>query len=109
MPQVFYGSLTKVTLLPLSIQLLTLQPIKYSMQVQQVVLFTQAEHQDIVKVYGHAMQEVGERQVHQTLEGCWCICQTNRNNHILIQALRYQKCSFMFVTFADANLMVDMA
>ena len=30
MPQVFYRSLTKETLLPLSIQLLTPQPIKYS-------------------------------------------------------------------------------
>ena len=109
MPQVLYGSLTKETLLPLSIQCLTSQPIKYSMQVQQVLLFTRAEHQDIVKVYGHATQQVRERQVHQTLEGCWCIHQTNRNNHILIQALRCQKCSFMLVTFADANLMVGMA
>ena len=74
-----------------------------------MLLFTRAEHQDIVKVYGHATQQVGERQVCQTLEGCWCICQTNRDNHILIQALRCQKCSFMLVTFADANLMVGMA
>ena len=34
MPQVFYGSLTKETLLPLSIQLLTSQPIEYITQVQ---------------------------------------------------------------------------
>ena len=74
-----------------------------------MLLFTRAKHQNIVKVYGHAMQHVGERQVHQTLEGCWCICQTNRDNHILIQALRCQKCSFMLVTFTDANLMVGMA
>ena len=60
MPQVFYGSLTKETLLLLSIQLLTSQPIEYSMQVQQVLLFTRAEHQDIVKVYGHATQQVRE-------------------------------------------------
>ena len=74
-----------------------------------MLLFTRAEHQDIVKVYGHATQQVGEQQVHQTLEGCWCICQTNRNNHILIQALRCQKCSFMLLNFAYANLMVGMA
>ena len=43
------------------------------------------------------------------LEGCWCICQTNQDNHILIQALWYQKCSLMLITFADANLMVGMA
>ena len=74
-----------------------------------MLLFTRAEHQDIVKVYGHATQQVGEGQVHQTLEGCWCILQTNGDNHILIQALRCQKCNFMLVTFADANLMVGMA
>ena len=74
-----------------------------------MLLFTRAEHQDIVKVYGHAMQQVEERQVHQMLEGCWCICQTNRNDHILIQALRCQKCGFMLVTFTDVNLMVGMA
>ena len=74
-----------------------------------MLLFARAEHQNIVKVYGHATQQVRERQVHQTWEGCWCIPQTNRNNHILIQALRCQKYSFMLVTFADANLMVGMA
>ena len=74
-----------------------------------MLLFTRAEHQDIIKVYGHAIQQVGERQVHQTLEGCWCISQTNRYNHILIQSRRCQKCSFMLVTSADANLMVGMA
>ena len=76
---------------------------------QQVLLFTQAKHQNIVKVYGHAMLQVGERQVLQMLEGCWCIRQTDGDNHILIQALRCQKCSFMLVTFVDANLMVGMA
>ena len=74
-----------------------------------MLLFTRAEHQDIIKVYGHAAQQVGERQVHQTLEGCWCICQANGDYHILIQALRSQKCSFMLITFTDANLMVGMA
>ena len=74
-----------------------------------MLLFTRAEHQNIVKVYGHATQQVRERQVHQTLEGCWCVCQANGDDHILIQALRSQKCSFMLVTFADANLMVGMA
>ena len=74
-----------------------------------MLLFAQAEHQNIVKVYGHATQQVREWQVHQTLEGCWCICQANGDNHILVQALRSQKCSFMLVTFADANLMVGMA
>ena len=74
-----------------------------------MLLFTRAKHQNIVKVYGHATQQVGERQVHQTLEGCWCIGQSNGDNHILIQALRCQKCGFMLVTFADANLMVGMA
>ena len=74
-----------------------------------MLLFARAKHQNIVKVYGHAMLQVGERQVHQTLEGCWCIRQTNGNYHILIQALRCQKCSFMLITFADANLMVGMA
>ena len=43
------------------------------------------------------------------LEGCWCIYQTNRNNHILIQALWYQKFGFILITFAYANLMVGMA
>ena len=43
------------------------------------------------------------------LEGCWCIHQTNGDNHILIQALWCQKCSFMLVTFVYANLMVGMA
>ena len=74
-----------------------------------MLFFTRAEHQNIVKVYGHAMQQVRERQVHQTLEGCWCIRQTNGNHHILIQALRCQKCSFMLVTLMYANLMVGMA
>ena len=74
-----------------------------------MLIFTQAEHQNIVKVYGHATQQVGEQQVHQMLEGCRCIRQANWNNHILIQALQYQKCSFMLVTFAYANLMVGMA
>ena len=74
-----------------------------------MLLFTRAEHQYIIKVYGHAMQQVRERQVHQTLEGWWCIRQTNGDHHILIQALRCQKCGFMLVTFADANLMVGMA
>ena len=74
-----------------------------------MLLFTRAEHRNIVKVYGHATQQVREQQVHQTLEGCWCIRQANGNDHILIQALWCQKCSFMLVTFADANLMVGMA
>ena len=74
-----------------------------------MLLFIRAEHQDIIKVYGHATQQVRERQVHQMLEGCWCIRQANGDYHILIQALRSQKCSFMLVTFADANLMVSMA
>ena len=74
-----------------------------------MLLFARAKHQNIVKVYGHATQQVRERQVHQTLESCWCIRQANGDNHILIQALRSQKCSFMLVTFADANLMVGMA
>ena len=74
-----------------------------------MLLFARAKHQNIVKVYGHATQQVRERQVHQMLEGCWCICQTNGKDHILIQALRCQKCGFMLVTFADANLMVGMA
>ena len=43
------------------------------------------------------------------LEGCWCIHQANTKSHILIQTLRYQKCRFMLVTFADANLVVSMA
>ena len=43
------------------------------------------------------------------MESCWCIYQANGNNHILIQALWYQKCSFMLITFAYANLMVGMA
>ena len=55
------------------------------------------------------MQQVRELQVYQMLEGCWCIRQANGDNHILIQALWCQKCSFMLVTFADANLMVGMA
>ena len=59
------------------------------MQVQQALLFAQAEHQNIIKVYGHATQQIGERQVHQMLERCWCICQTNWNSHILIQGLWY--------------------
>ena len=74
-----------------------------------MLLFIRAEHQDIVKVYGHATQQVRERQVHQTLEGCWCIRQANGDYHILVQALRSQKCSSMLVTFTDANLMVTMA
>ena len=74
-----------------------------------MLLFARAEHHNIVKVYGHATQQVREQQVHQTLEGCWCISQANGDNHILIQALRCQKCGFMLVTFADANLMVSMA
>ena len=74
-----------------------------------MLLFARAKHQNIVKVYGHATQQVRERQVHQTLEGCWCICQANVDNHILVQALQSQKCSFMLVTFADANLMVGTA
>ena len=74
-----------------------------------MLLFTRTVHQYIIKVYGHAAQQVGERQVHQTLEGCWCICQANGNDHILIQALQCPKCGFMLVTFADANLMVSMA
>ena len=74
-----------------------------------MLLFTRAKHQNIVKVYGHAAQQVGERQVHQPLESCWCIRQANGDYHILIQALRSQKCGFMLVTFADANLMVSMA
>ena len=74
-----------------------------------MLLFTRAEQQNIVKVYGHAMQQVGERGVHQMLEGCRCIHQSNQNNHILIQALQCQKCGFMLITFADANLMVGMA
>ena len=74
-----------------------------------MLLFTRAEHKDIIKVYGYAMQQVRERQVHQTLEGCWCIRQANGDNHILVQALWGQKCSFMLVTFADANLTVGMA
>ena len=74
-----------------------------------MLLFTRAKHQNIVKVYGHATQQIRERQVHQTLEGCWCIHKANGNNHILIQALWCQKCGFMLVTFADANLMVGMA
>ena len=57
-PQVFYGSLTKETLLLLSIQLLTSQPIENSTQVQQVLLFARAEHQNVIKVYGHATQQV---------------------------------------------------
>ena len=74
-----------------------------------MLLFTRAKYQNIVKLYGHATQQVRERQVHQTLESCWCIRQANGDNHILVQALRSQKCSFMLVTFADANLMVGMA
>ena len=74
-----------------------------------MLFFARAKHQNIVKVYGHATQKVRERQVHQMLEGCWCIHQANGDNHIIIQALRSQKCSFMLVTFADANLMVGMA
>ena len=74
-----------------------------------MLLFARAKHQNIVKVYGHATQQVREWQVHQTLEGCWCICQANGDNHILIQALRSQKFSFMLVTFADANLIAGMA
>ena len=74
-----------------------------------MLLFTWAKHQNTVKVYGHATQQVRKRQVHQALEGCWCIRQANGDNHILIQALRSQKCSFMLVTFADANLMAGMA
>ena len=73
-----------------------------------MLLFTRAEHQDIVKVYGHAVQQVWEQQVHRLLEGCWCIRQANGNDHMLIQALQCQKCGFMLVTFADANLMVGM-
>ena len=74
-----------------------------------MLLFTRAEHQNVIEVYGHATQQVREQQVHQTLEGFWCIHQTNGDNHILIQALRCQKCSFMLVNFVDANLMVGMA
>ena len=74
-----------------------------------MLFFARAKHQNIVKVYGHATQQVGERQVYQMLEGCWCIRQANGDYHILIQALQSQKCSFMLVTFADANLMVSMA
>ena len=43
------------------------------------------------------------------LEGFWCIGQANGDNQILIQALRCQKSSFMFVTFTYANLVVSMA
>ena len=74
-----------------------------------MLLFDRAKHQNIAKVYGHATQQVRERQVHQTLEGCWCIRQTNGDNQIFIQALRCQKCGFMLFAFADANLMVGMA
>ena len=74
-----------------------------------MLLFARAKHLNIVKVYGHATQQVRERQVHQMLESCWCICQANGDNHILVQALRSQKCSFILVTFADANLVVGMA
>ena len=109
MPQVFYKSLTKETLLPLSIQLLTSQPIKYSKQVQQVLLFAWAKHQNVIQVCGHAAKQVWEWQVHQMLEGCWCLCQANENYRILIQTLQCQKCSFVLIAFAYANLMVGMA
>ena len=74
-----------------------------------MLFFARTKHQNIVKVYGHAAQQVREQQVHQTLEGCWCIRQANGDYYILTQTLGCRKCSFMLVAFAYANLVVSMA
>ena len=43
------------------------------MQIQHMLLYHWAEHKDVIKVDSHAMHQVGESQIHQTLERCWCI------------------------------------
>ena len=73
MPKVFYRCLTKKALLSFSKQPFVTQTLKYITQVLHMLLYRRAEHKDVIKVNSHATHQVGERQVHQTLERRRCI------------------------------------
>ena len=70
MTKIVYASFTKFTLLSLCHELFFKQPFKDHSQVLQVLIDVLTKHEDIVKVYSHALvQQVLECQVHEALEG----------------------------------------
>ena len=58
------------------------------MQVQYVLFNGGTKYQDVVQVYSHTAHKVGERQVHQPLEGSRGIAQANGNHQVFKQSLR---------------------
>ena len=59
------------------------------MQVQHMLLYHRAKHKDVIKVDGHAMHQVREHQIYQTLECCRCIAQPYGNYKVFKQSMWY--------------------
>ena len=59
------------------------------MQVRHMLLYRRAEHKDVIKVDSHTMHQVGEHQIHQTLEHFWCIAQPYGDYALFKQSLWY--------------------
>ena len=57
------------------------------MQVQHMLLYHRAEHKDVIKVNSYAMHQVGECQIHQTLEHRRCIAQSFGHYKVLKQSM----------------------
>ena len=56
------------SIFPFCTQLFTAQMIKYSMQVQHMLLMDWAEHENVILVYGHALYQDSRQQVHKMQE-----------------------------------------
>ena len=44
--------------------------------------------------------------IHETLKGCWCVCQPEQHDHKLIVAVLSAECGFWDVFRLDSDLMV---
>ena len=87
MPKVFNRCSTKETLLLFCKQLFLTLMLKYIMQVQHMLFYCWAKHKDVIKVDSHAMHRVGERQIHQMLERCWCNSQLYGDYKVFKQSM----------------------
>ena len=69
MPQILYQCLAKETFVMICKQLVTMQFLKHSRQFQQVLFNGWTKYQDVIQVYSHAVHQVQEHHVHQSLKG----------------------------------------
>ena len=74
-----------------------------------MLFYNWTKHKDVIKVNSHAMDQVGEHQIHQALECCQCIPKPYGNNKVFKQSMWHYKGGFLLITLTYTHLIVCIA